>query len=132
VAGEKSRLHYDCSKCIAFCCSIYERVEVTDFDIKRLAAHFGISVEEATRKHTTVMDGSRILKRTKDPLFGKSCKFLHPETRGCTIYEGRPKTCREYPGRTRCAYYDTLRFERTIQDDPTIVPIVRLVFRKTP
>ncbi|MBK9258644.1 MAG: YkgJ family cysteine cluster protein [Polyangiaceae bacterium] len=131
MAGEKKRLHYDCTKCIAFCCSIYERVEVSDFDIKRLANHFGVSVAIAKEKYTTMRDGSRVLKRTKDPLFGKSCKFLHPETRGCTIYEARPKTCREYPGRTRCAYYDALRFERTIQDDPTIIPIVRLMFRKT-
>jgi Fe-S-cluster containining protein len=131
VSGEKKRLHYDCTKCIAFCCSIYERVEVSDLDIKRIATHFGVSVEEAIRKYTTIVDQSRSLKRTKDPLFGKSCKFLHPRSRGCTIYEARPKTCREYPGRTRCAYYDALRFERTIQDDPTIIPIVRLVHRKS-
>jgi Fe-S-cluster containining protein len=130
VAGQTSRLQYDCSKCIAFCCSIYERVEVTDFDLKRLAKHFGVTTDEATRKYTTITDNTRVLKRTKDPIFGKSCKFLHPETRGCTIYHARPKTCREYPGTTRCAYYDVLQFEQTIQEDKNIIPVVRLMFKK--
>ena len=74
--------------------------------------------------------GGRILRRKKDPFFGKACKFLHPETRGCTIYEGRPQACREYPGKSRCGYYDVLQFAREIQNDPTIVPIVRLTFKK--
>jgi Fe-S-cluster containining protein len=74
--------------------------------------------------------GSRVLRRQKDPVFGRACRFLNLETRGCTIYHARPKACREYPGRSRCSYYDVLRFEREIQQDQDIVPIVRLTFLK--
>lgn len=124
------RVRYDCTKCVGYCCSIYERVEVTNKDLKRLAAHFGLTVEQTEKRHTVVRYGGRILRRRKDHIFGKACKFLHPETRGCTIYEGRPEACRAYPGLPDCTYFDVLEFEREIQDDPSIVPVVRLTFLK--
>ena len=61
--------------------------------------------------------------------FGKACKFLDPTTRRCTIYNGRPSVCREFPARTRCAYYDLLTFERSQQGDDTVVPLVQITFR---
>jgi Fe-S-cluster containining protein len=56
--------------------------------------------------------------------------FLNQETRGCSIYHARPAVCREYPDRTRCAYYDLLRFERIQQDDQTVLPLVQITFRE--
>jgi hypothetical protein len=47
--------------------------------------------------------------------------FLDQETRACTIYEGRPKICREFPTQARCGYYEFLKFERDNQDDPNWV-----------
>ena len=44
--------------------------------------------------------------------------FLDKETRNCTIYEGRPKICREFPTQKRCGYYEFLIWEREVQDDP--------------
>ena len=46
----KRRVSYDCSKCPAYCCSIYERVEVTPRDLRRLARHFGLTLEAASRR----------------------------------------------------------------------------------
>ena len=89
--------YYNCSKCPAYCCSIYERVQVTKRDLNRLAKYFGVDFETAQRRFTTSWQGERILRRTADPIFGKSCKFLNPETRQCTIYDGRPQVCREFP-----------------------------------
>ena len=60
----------------------------------------------------------RIMRRKKDEHFGKICKFFDTDKRRCTIYEGRPAICREYPGKTNCGYYDFLKFERTAQNDP--------------
>ncbi len=130
MAAGRTRVQYDCTKCVAFCCSIYERVEVTAKDVKRLAAHFGVTKDVAEKRFTVQRFGGRILRRKKDDIFGKACKFLDPVTRGCTIYEGRPEACRAYPGKSRCGYFDVLQFEREIQDDPTIVPVVRLTFKK--
>jgi Fe-S-cluster containining protein len=56
--------------------------------------------------------------------------FLDQKTRGCTIYKGRPAVCRAFPGRSRCAYYDLLKFEREQQGDENVVPVVTITFRE--
>ena len=129
ATSEDQRSYYDCNKCPAYCCSIYDRVQVTPRDIKRLAKYFGVEVEQAQKKFTTTWQGEQILRRKADPIFGKACKFLDPDTRRCTIYHARPLVCREFPGRTHCAYYDLLTFERVQQGDDTVVPLVQITFR---
>jgi Fe-S-cluster containining protein len=121
--------YYNCSKCPAYCCSIYERVQVTRRDIRRLAKYFDVDYETAQRRFTTTWQGEQILRRKADPIFGKACKFLDPVTRRCTIYEGRPAVCREFPARARCAYHDLLVFERSQQGDDTVLPLVQITFR---
>ena len=93
----KPRSYYDCVKCPAFCCSVYERVQVTPRDIRRLAKHFGVTVEVATARYTKMWEGERVLRRKRDHLFGQACQFINPETRGCGIYHARPAVCREFP-----------------------------------
>ena len=126
----KPRSYYDCVDCPAYCCSVYERVQVTPRDIRRLARHFGVTEEVATARYTKMYANERVLRRKKDPLFGETCQFLNLETRGCGIYHARPAVCREFPITKRCAYYDLLRFERQQQDDPNTVPLVQIAFRK--
>jgi Fe-S-cluster containining protein len=126
---ETERSYYDCTKCPAYCCAIYDRVQVTKRDIRRLADHFGVDFETAQKRYTTTWQGEPILRRKADPIFGKACKFLDPATRQCTIYDARPLVCREFPGRVRCAYYDLLQFERIQQGDDTVVPLVQITFR---
>jgi uncharacterized protein len=121
--------YYDCSKCPAYCCSIYDRVQVTRRDIKRLAKHFGLDDEIAQKRFTTTWQGEQILRRKADPIFGKACRFLDPGTRRCTIYDARPLVCREFPDHERCAYYDLLEFEKVQQGDDTVVPLVQISFR---
>ncbi len=130
ITDDQPRVRYDCTKCPAFCCSIYDRVQVTKRDIKRLARHFDLSYEVAERRFTTLWQDERVLRRKADPIFGKACKFLDPQSRGCTIYHVRPNVCREYPARTRCVYYDMLQFERKQQVDETVVPLVQITFVK--
>jgi len=126
-----ARVFYDCTKCPAYCCSIYDRVQVTKRDLNRLAKYFSVSVETATKRYTKMWGKERVLRRKSDPVLGESCQFLDHETRGCTIYHGRPNVCREYPARSRCSYYDVLQFERTQQDDTDVLPLFQLTFRKT-
>ncbi len=126
------KAQYDCLKCLGYCCAIYDRVEVSDKDIKRLARHFGVTQEQAKRKYTKKYSkDERILKRSPDPIFGESCMFQDPEKRICTIYDARPKTCRDWPthGRTnRCVYYDMLQFERQQQGNDEAAPFVEIRF----
>lgn len=128
MRAKREKLLYNCTKCVAYCCSIYDRVKVTRADITRLAHYFKISDEEAKRKFTKLYESEQVLKRKADPLFGKACKFLNTRTRACTIYHARPTVCRQYPTTPRCAYYDLLRFERKQQDDQTAIPLVRIEF----
>lgn len=117
---------FDCTKCLAFCCSIYERVGVEDFDIQRLADHFKVSFATAKRRYTEIRYDERVLKRQPDPVLGEACAFLNLETRMCSIYEGRPDTCRAYPPVKRCVYYDVLQFERRQQGVHNVVPTISL------
>ena len=122
-------LKYDCDKCVAYCCSIYDRVQVTPRDVRRLAAHFNVAPEIASQRFTKLWGKERILRRRSDRLFGQACMFLNQETRKCTVYHARPGTCREFPNTPRCAYYDLIEFEREQQNDPDVIPLVKITFR---
>lgn len=127
VSGQ-APLKYDCDKCVAYCCSIYDRVQVNGRDVRRLAAHFGVSPEIAIARFTKLWGKERILRRRSDRLFGQACMFLNQDSRKCTIYHARPGTCREFPDTSRCAYYDLIQWERKQQDDPDVIPLVKITF----
>lgn len=112
---------FNCSACPAYCCT-YPRIVVTDRDIARLARRFDISKEKARKRFTKKGEekGERVLRHREDEIFGTACRFLDLETRACTVYEHRPRICREFPGGRRCGYYDFLCFERRAQDDPSL------------
>ena len=128
AANGTQQSYYNCSKCQAYCCSVYNRVQVNKRDLKRLAKYFAVNEKTAAKRFTKLYQGERVLRRKSDPIFGKACRFLNPLTRQCTIYEARPGVCREFPSRARCAYYDLLQFERSQQGDETVVPLVQITF----
>lgn len=127
----QTKINYDCSKCPGYCCS-YPRIVVTKKDIARLADHFGISAAQAksrftrryefTEGHPDEHVSEQILRHRKDDIYKSTCQFLHPEKRRCTIYEGRPQVCREFPNGKKCGYYNFLKFERKHQDDEEFIP----------
>lgn len=120
------RKRYNCLKCPAYCCS-YVHIPVTDSDVSRLAKHFGMSNAEAERKFTKTGDEDtpRVMRHKADPHFTTICRFIDTETRRCTVYEARPKICRDFPTQSRCGYYDFLTFEREVQNDPEWVATTR-------
>ena len=130
IKDDQKRTYFDCNKCPAFCCSVYERVEVTKRDLNRLAKHFDVTPNQAERRYTRRREGQRVLRRVEDEIFHEVCMFLDQKTRRCGIYHARPAVCRTYPARSRCAYYDLLQFERKQQDDENVVPIVTITFRE--
>lgn len=117
------KIFFNCDKCPAYCCS-YPRIQVTRGDIERLAKHHGVSFKKARKRFTKKGEekGERVLRHQKDHIYESVCRFLDTETRQCTIYEGRPEICRDYPGSSRCGYYDFLSFERRAQEDPDFIP----------
>lgn len=116
---------YDCSKCPGYCCS-YDRIQVSDFDIRRLAKHFGIDEATARRRFTfryrTKDSDERMLRHHKDHVFKSVCRFFDRDERRCTIYEARPYVCRRYPTGPICGYYQFLTFERVQQGDEEFIP----------
>ncbi len=115
---------YDCSKCPGYCCS-YDQIEVSDFDVKRLAKHLDMTPDAAEKKYTKIDDGKVILRHHADESFTSICIFFDSEHRRCSVYEARPRTCRTYPYGNKCGYYEFLKFEREHQDDEEYVAVTR-------
>jgi hypothetical protein len=99
---------------------------VSEFDIQRLARHFGIGVEQARQRFTyryrTQELDEQLLRHRRDHIFKSVCRFLDQEKRRCTIYEARPSVCRIYPESRDCGYYQFLEFEREQQGDDEFIP----------
>lgn len=123
--SKPSKPRYDCSKCPGYCCS-YARIAVTDFDVERLARHFGISTATARRRFTyrykTRELDEQLLRHKKDHVYASTCRFFDQENRRCTVYEARPAVCRSYPEDQVCGYWQFLKFERAQQGDDEFIP----------
>ena len=113
---------FNCERCPAYCCS-YPRIQVSQADLRRLAKHFDLSVAVARRRFTKLGHdpGERVLRHQKDESYGTVCRFLDSDSRECTVYEARPKICRDFPGLVRCGYYDFLAAERRMLEDENYV-----------
>lgn len=116
------RVHYDCAKCPAYCCT-YSEIEIVEADVARLAKHFGVEFAVAEKRFTKLhrKTGATLLRHRPDEHFQTACMFLDPEKRRCTVYKARPGVCRDFPDSRRCGYYDFLRFEREQQGDPEFI-----------
>ena len=76
----------DCRVC-RNCCKTIVPV-LTHEDIERISNALGLTIEEFRNEHLKESEGEWIVN-------SKPCQFLTPD--GCSIYESRPKACREYP-----------------------------------
>jgi len=99
---------------------------VSDYDIARLAKHFGISFETAKKRFTyrykTKDADEQILRHQRDHIYKSVCRFFDRDERRCTVYEARPNVCRRYPYGSVCGYYFFLKFEREHQGDDEFIP----------
>ena len=67
-------------------------VEVSNYDIRRLARHLGMTVSAFEEKHLVKVTRAG-KKRIKEGDI--TCQFLGKD-RSCTVYEARPTNCRGY------------------------------------
>lgn len=114
------KVRYNCAKCPGWCCT-YDEIEVSKYDIERLARRFEMDFKTAEQRFTKLKGASILLRHKRDSIFDTACMFLDQEKRRCTVYEHRPRVCRSYPNGNKCGYYDFLRFEREQQGDEEIV-----------
>jgi Fe-S-cluster containining protein len=102
----------NCMECVGACCTEW-RINIDMADVERLAKGTGREVDDLINEHVDpsfdYSGGDRVyqLRHVADDRFeGKTrCKFLsvQPATAKknavgrCSVYEHRPKTCREFP-----------------------------------
>ncbi len=79
----------DCLTC-ANCCRTTSPI-FRDVDIERIAKHLGMRVADFIDKYLH-LDEDRDWVLNSSP-----CTFLNLEDNKCSIYDFRPKACREYP-----------------------------------
>lgn len=123
---------FDCSRCLGFCCSVYEEVNIRVEDLVRIAEHFGIGVQAAAELYTN--PGLELKRKPDDLLLYDTCVFFDTEKRCCGIYEARPGLCRDWPkvehahggAEGRCPYYDLYVYAQKEQGTPNMVPLIKL------
>jgi len=87
--GEEIEAEIDCTQC-ANCCRVTE-VGINDRDVEKLSKFIGVSEREFGQQFTAVdKAGAKILKRNES-----GCVFL--EGNLCSVYEGRPQNCANFP-----------------------------------
>ena len=99
-AHEKAFSCIDCLEC-ANCCTTTGPL-LTDTDIKRVSKHLRMKDAEFVEQYVRVdEDGDQVFK-------SMPCPFLGADNY-CSIYEHRPKACREYPHTDRVKQHQLLK-----------------------
>jgi Fe-S-cluster containining protein len=106
----KDGLNFTCQQCGNCCTGGPGYVWLSDEEIRRLAEHLKLSVQETVRKYCRKVNGKISLKEIRTSSGNYDCIFLteqkaeagegdrvvHPK-RGCSIYPVRPLQCRTWP-----------------------------------
>ena len=112
----------DCLKC-ANCCTTTGPL-FTDKDINRISKHLRIKPSEFTEKYLQI-DEDRDYVLQSVP-----CIFLG-EDNYCSIYDVRPKACREFPHTDRIKQHQLLNLtEKNIEVCPAVFEIVEKLKKK--
>ena len=112
----------DCLKC-ANCCTTTGPL-FTDKDISRIAKYLRIKPSEFVDRYLRIdEDNDYVLQSVP-------CTFLG-EDNHCSIYEVRPKACREYPHTDRIKQYQLLKLtEKNVDVCPAVFEIVEKLKQK--
>ena len=108
----------DCLKCSGCCRSLGPAIK--DIDIQRMAKHLKLKPSELTEKYLKVdEDGDYVFKKMP-------CAFLKDDNK-CSVYESRPRACREYPHTDRKNFYQIIDLSLK---NVKVCPVVAGVFSK--
>jgi len=106
----------DCLKC-ANCCKTTGPL-FTDKDISRISKHLRIKPSKFTEKYLRIDEDRDYVLKTVP------CAFLG-EDNYCTIYNVRPKACREYPHTDRIKQHQLLELtEKNVEICPAVFSII--------
>lgn len=88
----ESLANFVCTRC-GECCRIPGQIHLTEADLARLAAFFGMSEYDFIQAYTDLARDRRNLVVKGDPAL--PCRFLSGND--CTVYPARPEQCAGYP-----------------------------------
>jgi Fe-S-cluster containining protein len=91
IVASEVQQRVDCAAC-ANCCR-HSVVSANKSEIEDIARHMGTTSEAVTRLYTVPDPDAPALRILRTS--GEGCVFL--DGNFCTIYEARPKTCRDFP-----------------------------------
>jgi uncharacterized protein len=113
---------FDCLSC-ANCCKSTGPL-FTDADITRISRHLGMKEGAFTEQYLRIDEDEDFV------LQSVPCSFLGADNR-CSIYDVRPKACREYPHTHQKRQHSILDLtEKNVKICPAAELIVQNVFRR--
>ena len=89
----KDGLKFTCSQCGDCCTGARGFVWVNAAEIAEMAAIVGMEVPAFEARYVRTVGIRKSL--TERP--NGDCELLDPKTRGCTVYQARPRQCRTWP-----------------------------------
>ena len=92
---KKIRKEFECGRC-NLCCKVAGYVYLNAKDVKRIAAHLDLSVEDFKSDYCGVDEGRVVLHSRSDD----ACIFLDDE-KGCKINDVKPYQCKAFPFKWR-------------------------------
>ncbi len=82
---------FQCTRC-GFCCHGETTVSLSLFDQQRMVEAIGKDVTEVKEKYWRVTGNIVQMK-----VVNGHCIFYDEKIKGCSVHEGRPERCREWP-----------------------------------
>lgn len=112
----------DCLKC-ANCCKTTSPI-ILQKDIQSVSKYLNISPSTFIQEYLQMdEEGDFVFKKTP-------CPFLHPDNT-CSIYDARPKACREYPHTNRKRMHEILSITyENVFVCPAVSKIVQAIERE--
>ncbi len=111
--------HIDCLSC-ANCCKTTGPL-FTERDISRLSKHFGMKAAQFSEEYLRIdEDGDWVLQQLPCPFLG--------EDNYCSIYDIRPKACREFPHTDRNKMHQILGLtQKNAEGCPAVFEMVERI-----
>ena len=107
----------DCIAC-SNCCRV-TATTLNKRDVARISRRLKMSPEDFHAQYVRKKDNGELRFKSIP------CPFLTPE--GCSVYDSRPKTCREYPHTDKCEFNSRLIF---LVNQCSVCPVVFEIFER--
>lgn len=89
----KDGLRFECTGCGDCCTGAPGYVWVNREEITAIAAKIGMPVDQFEKKYVRAVG----IRKSLVEYANGDCVFFDPNTRKCTVYEARPRQCRNWP-----------------------------------